>query len=144
MSLDEAEQMKPLLKEYVEKSSANVELHWDQIGSFRLLFDPYAPTQREKSAHYFLLVSALDTSELVGRSENARALMVSIHSALGDDLFKPGQFGRIQKIIQEFDIFYRLGQSKEEIPEVFDSINSARCKSRSALLIGFSSSPVAS
>ena len=114
MSLDEVEQIKPLLKEHVEKSSTIAELHWDQIGSMRLLFDPYAPAQREKSAHYFLLVSALDTSELVGRSENAKALMISIHSALGDDLFRPGQSDRIQKIVQKFETFYRLGQSKEE------------------------------
>lgn len=123
MSLDEVEQIKPLLKEYVERSSTIAELHWDQIGSMRLLFDPYAPAQREKSAHYFLLVSALDTSELVGRSENARVLMISIHSALGDDLFRSGQSERIQNIVQKLDTFYRLGQSKEEIPEVLDSVN---------------------
>ena len=123
MSPDEVEQIKPLLKEYVEKSSTIAELHWDQTGPMRLLFDPYAPAQREKSAHYFLLVSALDTSELVGRSENAKALMISIHSALGDDLFRSGQSDRIRKIVQKLDMFYRLGQSKEEIPEVLDSVN---------------------
>lgn len=120
---DEIEQIRPLLKEYVEKSSTILELHWDQSGSKRLLFDPYSPIEREKSAHYFLLVAALDSSRLVGISENARALLISIHSALGDDLFMPGQSESIRKIIQEFDIFCHLGQSKEEIPEVIDSVN---------------------
>jgi hypothetical protein len=120
---DEVVKIKPLLKEYVEKSSGIPELHWDQTGSVRLLFDPYDVPEREKTAHYFLLVSALDTPELVSRSENAKALMISAHSALSDDLFKPGQAEKIEKIVQEFSQFYQLGRAKDNIPEVLNSVN---------------------
>lgn len=123
MSLDEVAQIKPMLREYVEKSSTIAGLHWDQTDSLRLLFNPYAPAERVKSAHYFLLISALDTAELVGRSENARALMISIQSAMGNDLFEPEQSNTFREIVQAFDTFYQLGQSKEKIPEVLNSVN---------------------
>ena len=101
MSLDEVEQVKPLLKEYVEKSSTTAEIHWDKTGPTQLLFDPYAPAEKEKTAQYFLLTSALDTAELVGRSENARALMIFAHHVLGDDLFKQGQSDSIKKLVEK-------------------------------------------
>jgi hypothetical protein len=123
MSDDIMEQVKLLLKGCVEKSSTIPDLNWDRIGSMQLSFDPYAPTESEKTAHYFLLIMALDTSRLVGPSENARALLISIHSALGDDLFRLGQADNIRKIAQKFNDFCRLGELKEEIPEVIDSVN---------------------
>lgn len=122
---NQIERTKPLLKEYVEKSSVIPELHWDQsISSKRLLFNPYAATENTKSAHYFLLIIALDASKLVGPSENARALLISLHSALGDDLFAPEHSDNIQEIVRKFDRFCRLGQSKDAIPGVLDSVNS--------------------
>ena len=52
MSLDELSTIKPLLKDYVEKSSMSVELQWDpKITTFSLSFDPYAPSEKEKCAH---------------------------------------------------------------------------------------------
>ncbi len=117
------DEIRPLLKEYVEKSSAIPELHWDQSIRPRLLFDPYAPGESSKCAHYFLLITALDTSKLVGPSENARALLISIHSALGDDLFRSGQSDRIRDIVSKFDSYCQLGQSKDLIPGVIDSVN---------------------
>lgn len=123
MTTKEVAKIKPLLKEYVEKSSEIAELQWDQTSSVRLLFDPYATAEREKTAHYFLLISALDTAELVSRSENAKALMISAHGALGGDILKPGQSNSIQKIVQEFDSYYKLGPAKENIPQVVNSVN---------------------
>jgi hypothetical protein len=101
MSLDEVEQVKPLLKEYVEKSSTTAEIHWGKTGTTQLLFDPCAQAEKEKTAQYFLLTSALDTAELVGRSENARALMIFAHRALDDDLLKQGQSDSIKKLVEK-------------------------------------------
>ncbi len=71
MSLDEVSAIKPLLKDYVEKSSKSVELQWDpKITTFQLPFDPYATSEKERCAHYFLQIAAIDTAELVLRSEN--------------------------------------------------------------------------
>ena len=76
-----------------------------------------------KTAHYFLLVSALDTADLVGRSENARALMIAIQSAMGIEMFSPGQSNTMQEIVQKINTFYRPDPAKESIPEVIDSVN---------------------
>ena len=72
MALDELSKIKPLLKDYVEKSSKSVELQWDpKVTTYQLPFDPYAI--KERCAHYFLQIASIDTTELVSRSENARA-----------------------------------------------------------------------
>ncbi|MGA2682018.1 MAG: DUF2400 family protein [Candidatus Bathyarchaeia archaeon] len=137
MTENEIDQLKPLLKEYVEKSSAVTELHWDKTSSSKLLFDPYSSTEKEKTAHYFLLISALDTAELVGTSEKARAFMVSAHSALGNGLFIPGQKNRIQKIAEEFNTYYPLGPGKYRIPQVLESINLFVDKTANGSLVKF-------
>lgn len=124
MSLDEVTAVKPLLKDYVEKSSKSVELQWDpKVTTYQLPFDPYDINEKERCAHYFLQIASIDTAELVSRSENARALMIYIHNALGNDQFKQGQTENFQNIIQEIDDFCNLGSSKEKIPEVLNQVN---------------------
>ncbi len=124
MALDELSKIKPLLKDYVEKSSKSVELQWDpKVTTYQLPFDPYAIKEKERCAHYFLQIASIDTTELVSRSENARALMIYIHNALGNDQFKQGQTENFQNIIQEIDNFCKLGSSKEKIPEVLNQVN---------------------
>ncbi len=77
MSLEEVSAIKPLLKDYVEKSLKSIELQWNpKITIFQLPFDPYATFEKERYAQYFLQIAAIDTAELVSRSENARALMI--------------------------------------------------------------------
>lgn len=123
MSFDKAARLKHLLREYVEKSSNLPELHWDRLGTMRLLFDPYSPAEREKSAHYFLLIAAIDRRELVGTSENAAALAIAAHRALRDLLFETGQEESLMQIVRDFDTYYMLGEEKHRIPEAIDAIN---------------------
>jgi len=74
MSSADLSRIKPLLIDYVAKSSDIFEFQWDpHVTNLRLLFDPYVPSEKDRSAHYFLQVAAIDTAELVSRSENARA-----------------------------------------------------------------------
>ena len=138
MTFNDLSQIEPLLKEYVEKSSAITELHWDKTSSSKLLFDPYSTVEKNKTAHYFLLISALDTANLVNKSENARALLVSAHIALGNNLFKTGQTERINNIVQEFDLYYPLGPDKFNIAQVFEKVNSFVEKSAKGSLTEFS------
>lgn len=122
MSLEE---VKPMLIDYVNNNS-NVEgLQWDQHMSRKLLFDPYAKTYNEmkKIAHYFLLVAAITETKLIGRAENSRALIIPIHSLLGDDCFKQSQSDVFDEIIQKSDIFDQLPISKDQIPKVLTSVN---------------------
>lgn len=124
MSSPNLAHIKILLKTYVEKSSNIVGLHWDpNLTNLRLLFDPYNESEKEKIAHYFLQVAAIDTAELVSRSENARALMIFLHRALGKDLFEKGKVEVFSEVIQKADSFFKLGPLKKRIPHVLDSVN---------------------
>jgi len=68
--------LEELLKGYVERNSGVCCSQWDPSISQRLLFDPYAEASRGFAAHYFLLNAAVTETELIGRAENARALMI--------------------------------------------------------------------
>jgi len=124
MSLEE---VKSMLTDYVNNNSNVKGLHWDQHMSRELLlpFDPYAKTYDEMKdiAHYFLLVAAITETELVGRAENSRALMIHIHNFLGDDCFKRTQSDVFDEIIRESDVFDKLPISKDRIPKVLTSVN---------------------
>ena len=66
VSVDDLGRIKPILVDYVKKSSKSIELQWDPIiKALRLSFDPYLELNREKSSHYFLQVAAIDTAELL-------------------------------------------------------------------------------
>ena len=82
MSTETVEEMKPLLKEYVEKSSDIANLQWDERVTRKLPFDPYAKSPQ--ISHYFLMVASIAETELIGRSENARALMIDLYAILGN------------------------------------------------------------
>ena len=124
VSVDDLGRIKPILVDYVKKSSKSIELQWDPIiKALRLSFDPYLELNREKSSHYFLQVAAIDTAELVLRSENARALMIYLQNALGEKIFRKDQSDSFSEVIQEFNTFYKLGPSEKKIPLILDSVN---------------------
>ena len=124
VSTTNLDHIKPLLIDYVEKSPKGIELQWDpKIKELQLPFDPHLEINKEKSSHYFLQVAAIDTAELVLRSENARALMIYLYKILGDDIFEKNQNANISEIIQDFNKYYKLGSFKERIPHVIDSVN---------------------
>jgi hypothetical protein len=123
MYSDKVVQIIPLLKRYVEKSSTPAVLHCHQLSSMRLPFNPYAPTERQRSTHYFLLVAALDTAELVGISEHAKAFLIFAYNAIGNTLFESEQKEAVQQITQVFDTYYQLGVEKHRIPEIIDAVN---------------------
>jgi len=124
MSIADKNNVKPLLINYVEKSSNLVEFHWDQqMENLVLPFDPYKRSESVRVAHYFLQVASINRRELAGRSETARALMIQIHKTLRDVAFQPGRLGNFQKILIELDPFLSFGSLKEQIPEILDSVN---------------------
>lgn len=119
------EEVKTMLRDYVNKNSYVQDLQWDQHVHPKLLFDPYAKSydERKRSAHYFLLVAAITETELVGRSENSRALMINIHSFLRNDCFKLDQVDDFKEVVRKSGFFHRLGTSKNQIPKVLASVN---------------------
>lgn len=121
------QETKLLLKDYIEKSSNTPDVHWDpnlRNPHLRLSFNPYACDQKDKTAHYFLLVAAIDRPEYVLRSETTRALMIKIHEHMGGDCFKTGLTETFTKIINALDPYLRFGENKSQIPIALDSVNS--------------------
>ena len=124
MSSADLSQIKPLLIDYVEKSSDIVDLRWDPyITNLQLNFDPYDKSEKDRIAHYFLQIAAIDTAELVPRSENARALMIFMYRALEEDLFEKGNVEAFKEVVKKANSYYKLGPSKDEIPSILDSVN---------------------
>jgi len=120
------EALKPILTDYVNKNSNVKCLQWDQNMRMKLLFDPYAKSYRErkKIAHYFLLVASITETKIVGRAENSRGLMRTIHSFLGDGCFRLAQVENFENIVRKSAFSSQLASSsKHQIPRILESVN---------------------
>jgi len=119
------EDVKTLLLDFVNRSSNVPGLQWDQHMRMKLPLNPYTKSYsgRKRLAHYFLLVASITETELVGRAEHSRALMINIYKFLGDGCFEVDQVNRFQEIIQGSGFFDHLGVSKNDIPRALASVN---------------------
>lgn len=119
------EWIKPLLKDFVNRNSNVYNVEWDPCFSEPLCFDPFAKSydNRKLVAHYFLMVAAITESRLVGRAENARALMTYLHKILDVDLFGVVDTDIFEKLLGEVPFGSDLGKEKEEIPRLLASVN---------------------
>lgn len=112
-----------LLRDYVERNSGICCSQWDPAISQRLLFDPYGEAARAFSVHYFLLNAAITETELIGRSENARALMITLHRRYGDRLFEQTNAQLLNEAVREC-VFYRdFGHQKRRLGAVLAEVN---------------------
>lgn len=120
------EDVKSLLIDFVNRNSNVPGLQWDQSMRMRLPFDPYTKSYsgRRRLAHYFLLVGSITETELVGRAERSRALMINVHRFLGDSCFRENRVDRFREIIRRSGFLEHLGVSKDQIPETLVSVNS--------------------
>jgi len=112
------EDLKSLLVQFVNRSSTLPGLQWDQGMRMKLPFDPYAQSYSAKRrlAHYFLLAASITETELVGRAEHSRALMINLHQSLGDDCFQENQVDRFKEVSQRSGFIEHLGVSRDQIP----------------------------
>jgi hypothetical protein len=119
------EAVKPLLINYVNINCNVQSLDWEQHLSTKLLFDPYARSYsaKKKITHYFLQVAAISETELIRKADFSRALMIHIHNSLGNDCFKQGKLDSFEEQVNNWNLYNRLGPSKNEIPKVLTSIN---------------------
>ena len=100
-------------------------LEWDSRLSEKLLFNPYnkSPTIQERIAHYFLLVSSITESDLIGRAENARALMIHINKVCINTLYSESDAEVFRDILETYPFYNELGPDRSSIPEVLVSVN---------------------
>ena len=114
-----------MLVDFVERNSHIAGIHWDSRLTPRLLVDPFSSDykERERAAHFFLFVAAVSETKLIERAEYARYLLVNLHEALGDRLFKTTESSELKKKVEHCGFYEELGSEKRAIPDVLASVN---------------------
>ena len=118
------ENVKDLIQGFARISNV-INLEWDPILSEKLLFDPFSTfTENQKRiAQYFLLVASITETDLIGRAENARALMIHINKMCINDLFEINEHEIFRNILETYPFYNELGPERYLIPEVLVSVN---------------------
>ena len=119
------EKIEPMLRKYVDRNSNTYNIEWDPEISERLLIDPFDKSHegRRRTAHYFLLVASITETQLIGRAENSRALMIHFHKQMNNDLFEALNTSQFQEHITGSPFYDDLGPEKDRIPEFLVSVN---------------------
>ena len=118
-------EVKILLIEYVNRNSDVINLEWDPDLSEKLIIDAFDKTDEgeRRVAHYFLLVASITESNLIGRAENSRALMIHLHRVLGDSLFEETDVELLQQLVSSSIYFDDMGPERSAISGVLASVN---------------------
>jgi hypothetical protein len=118
--------LQTLLTKFVKTNANIADIQWDRRMSPRLLFNPYSKNyeERNKTAHYFLLVASILDDQMVGFSENARNLLINLHEKFGDTrLFEITKAHLFSEEIEKYSFYNYLGSRKESIPETLAAVN---------------------
>lgn len=113
-----------LLTKYVNSKSKVVDLQFDPTIPPSLPFDPYSedPFERKKIAHYLLLVASLDEGNVIGEADNARKLLVRLHSVLREKLFSAAD-GVFHEALESLNTTFPAREGRL-IPNILGSVNS--------------------
>jgi hypothetical protein len=128
----------PLLTEYVNQKSNVVDLQFDPTSKPPLPFDPYSedPIEQRRIAHYLLLVASVDEGNVVGTADNARKLLVALHSVLGEKLFVADE-GAFREALAGLRLSFPARESGM-IPDILGSVNSYLSDRANGDLTGYS------
>lgn len=129
-----------LLRGYVENNDGICCAQWDPAISERLRFDPYDESVEAKvrAAHYFLLNAAVTETELVGRSENARALMIDLHRRFKDSLFTETDPRKLHEAVRRSRFYRDYGPGRRRIGSVLTGVNTWVRDEAGGDLLGYS------
>ena len=129
-----------LLRGYVENNDGICCAQWDPAISERLRFDPYddGVEARMMAAHYFLLNAAVTETELVGRSENARALMIDLHRRFEGSLFTETDPRKLHEAVRRSRFYRDYGSERRRIGAVLAGVNMWMRDEAGGDLLGYS------
>ena len=119
------EKIRCLLKQFVERNSNVTGIQWDPEMYPKLLIKPYSKDyeERRRTAHYFLLVASVDESRVIGRAENARALLIHLHKRFRDKLFNISRAEKFEKEVRNCRFYNDFGPEKGCISRILSSVN---------------------
>jgi len=130
--------LEDMLVDYVGRNSGVCCTQWDPAISQRLLFNPYNEAAKAFSAHYFLLNAAITETELIGRAENARALMITLHRRFGEGLLDQTNAQLLNEAVRGC-VFYRdFGPQKRRLGAVLAEANRWVRQEAGGDLLGYS------
>jgi hypothetical protein len=114
-----------LLVEFINKNSDAADIQWDRRMSPRLHFNPYSEKYEERRiiAHYFLMAASILDDTVVGYPENARMLLVYLHTAFGNTMFEIKKAHLFEEEIVKADFYHDLGPNKKAASESLASVN---------------------
>ncbi len=115
----------PLIVEFINKNSDVADVQWDRRMSPRLLFNPYSEKfeERKIAAHYFLLAASILDDTIVGYPENARMLLVYLHSAFGNNFFEIKKAHLFEEEIVKANFYNNLGPNRKAASEILAQVN---------------------
>ncbi|HIP90321.1 MAG TPA: DUF2400 family protein [Candidatus Nanopusillus sp.] len=114
-----------LLKKFVEIHSHTPDLQFDPYIDPVIPIYPYSqdPRERRRTAHYLLLVASIDEGKIVGKSENARKLLVRLYQYFGEYLFKITDESVFKNVLDIITTNISLGEDWKEIPKILAGVN---------------------
>ena len=128
MSQEVSEELRGLIKQFVQTYCSVVDLELDETLAPNRWFMPLnSYVSKKEASHYFLLSAALSDYKLTGNPRNIRMLLHHLHETLQQKLYtskNPSDFTyEVMKYEQDIRKLDQLGEAKEEIPDVLCSVN---------------------
>ena len=144
MALEVPNNLKDLLMRFVQIYSGVTDLELDHYLNPKPWFMPLnSNSAKREAAHYFLLAAALSDNRLTGNPRNIRMLLHHLYTKYESKLYTvkyPADVtGEIRKFEQEIRKLDRLGEAKDEIPEILSSVNRFVEKKAQSNLIEYTS-----
>jgi len=135
-----AEEIIPMLREFVNRNSTIIDLQFDPRLPPKLLIDPWSKDYRSRmrTAHYFLLVASVDERGVIGRAENARYLIAELHRKFGKKFFQITDSKIFEREISDRTRYNEFGFLKGQIPDILASVNRFVIQEAEGDLIEFS------
>ena len=128
MSQEVPQYLKDLVANFVQIYSTVSDLELDLNQEPKLSFMPLSDyAHKREAAHYFLLAAALSDHQLTGNPRNIRLLLDHLSVAFEGKLYtieNPVEFKQeVHRFEQKTENLDKLGEAKDEIPEVLCSVN---------------------
>jgi len=128
MSHEVPQHLKDLIVHFVQIYNAVTDIELDLNQDPKLSFMPLDNYEHKReAAHYFLLAAALSDNQLTGNPRNVRLLLDHLWVVFEGKLYtivNPVEFKQeVNRFEQKTKNFDKLGEAKDEIPEVLCSVN---------------------
>jgi len=128
------------LKKFIENYSKVIDLQFNPSIEPKLPIDPYSKdyNERNRTAHYLLLVASINEGNIVGVADNARILIAKLYEYFNEDLFKITDEYLLKNVLYNIGNNLSLSRLRGKIPEILTSVNRFVIREAGGDLINYS------